>query len=177
MKFSDPKENIKQFVLDRGMVVADFGAGSGGYTIPAAKAVGSRGLVYAIDVQQELLSRIKNNANKEKLENVDTIWGDVEILGGSGLKGESVDAVIVSNILFLVDDKNSLVQEVSRVLNRTGKVLVVDWKDSFGGLGPRQDDIVTVLDIKSIFEKYDFMLHHEINAGSHHYGLVFKRKN
>ena len=133
---------MEKFKLEPGMLVADFGAGGGGHTLPSARAVGSRGMVYAIDIQQELLSRIKNNANKEGLSNVETVWGDVETSGGSGLQDNTVDAVIVSNVLFLVENKKGLVQEISRVLKQSGKALVIDWKDSFGGLGPQSEAII-----------------------------------
>lgn len=177
MRFSDPGANIEQFNLEHGMLVADFGAGAGNYTIPSARAVGRRGVVYAIDIQQELLSRIKNAANKDGLENVETVWGDVETLGGSGLQNETIDAVIVSNTLFLVEDKDSLVQEISRILKINGKVLVVDWKDSFGGLGPTASSITPLREVKDIFEKHNFTLQNEIKAGAHHYGAIFRRKD
>ena len=177
MRFSDPEANIERFNLEPGMLVADLGAGGGGYTIPSAKAVGRRGAVYAVDVQQELLSRIKNTANREGLNNVETVWGDIETLGGSGLLEETVDAVIVSNILFLVEKKNILMQEISRILKRNGKVLVVDWKDSFGGLGPVTESIVSLQETKDLFEKHNFSFQHEIQAGAHHYGAIFKRGN
>jgi len=177
MRFSDPEANIERFKLEPGMLVADFGAGSGSYTIASARAVGRRGVVYSIDIQQELLSRIKNTACKEGFNNVETVWGDIETLGGSGLLDGTIDAVIISNILFLLDDKDNLVKEVSRVLKRNGKVLVVDWKDSFGGLGPKPESIVPSNNTKDLFEKYGFSFQHEIQAGAHHYGIVFKRSS
>jgi len=177
MRFSNPEENIERFGLEPGMLVADFGAGSGAYTIPLARAVGRRGVVYAIDIQQELLSRIKNTANKGGLENVETVWGDIETLGGSGLQDGSIDAVIISNVLFSIEDKDSLVQEASRVLKQSGTVLVVDWKDSFGGLGPRAESVVPLYEAKELFAKHNFNFQREIEVGAHHYGAVFKRGN
>ncbi len=175
MKFSDPEANIKKFKLESGSLVADFGAGSGEYSFASAKAVGRRGVVYAIDVQQELLSRIKNNANKEGLNNVEVIWGDVEKDGGSGLLKSSIDAVIISNIFFSIEDKIGFIKEVSRVLKPNGKVLVVDWKDSFGGLGPQSESIIPLSTVKDIFKEIGFSLLYEIQAGAHHYGAVFKK--
>lgn len=177
MRFSDPKENILQFRLEPNTLIADFGAGSGEYTIASARAVGRRGMVYAIEIQQELLSRIKNTASKEGLDNVEAVWGNIETLGGSGLQDKTVDAVIVSNVLFLAEEKDVLVQEITRVLKRNGKVLVVEWKDSFGGLGPQSEMIVPLTEAKDLFKKHDFNLQYEIQAGAHHYGVVFKRNS
>ena len=175
MRFADPKANIHAFRLGPGMLVADFGAGIGAYTLAAAHAVGRRGRVYAIDVQQELLGRIKSAASREKLENVEIVWGDIESKGGSKLPDESVDAVIISNALFLMEHKDGAVEEVSRILRKKGKALVIDWKDSFGGLGPVESAVITEKEARALFERHGFLPERDIQAGAHHYGIVFKK--
>jgi ubiquinone/menaquinone biosynthesis C-methylase UbiE len=174
--FSDPAKNIEQFGLSKGMFVADFGAGSGFYTMSASKAVGEKGRVYAIDIQKELIQKIKNQANVEHLSNIEIIWGDVEKLGGSKMRDDSVDAVIVANILFQLSDKKNICLEAKRILKKGGRVLVVDWIDSFGNLGPRQEDIISASGAKEIFLKNDFVFDREFGAGEHHYGLIFKKQ-
>lgn len=175
MRFADPKANVAQFRLGPGMLVADFGAGIGEYTLAAAREVGRRGRVYAIDIQQELLSRIKNAATREKLENVEIVWGDVESKGGSRLPDASVDAIIVSNTLFLMEDKDKMAEEASRIVRRNGRALVIDWKDSFGGLGPTAESVVSEKEAKALFEKHGFVMERDMQAGAHHYGIVFKK--
>ena len=88
MRFTDPTKNIKKLALRDGMLVGDFGAGVGAYTLLAAESVGSRGAVYAVDIQQDLLLNIKNSAIEKKYENVDTLWGDIDEVGGINLKDE-----------------------------------------------------------------------------------------
>ncbi|MBU6430804.1 MAG: methyltransferase domain-containing protein [Patescibacteria group bacterium] len=174
--FSDPAKNIEQFGLSKGMFVADFGAGSGFYAMSAAKAVGDKGRIYAIDVQKDLLQRIKNQANTERMPNIEIIWGDVEKIGGTKLKDDSIDAVIIANILFQAAEKNNICLEATRILKRGGRALVVDWRDSFGGLGPKQSDVFSSSVAKEIFQKNNFALEREFNAGEHHYGLIFKKQ-
>lgn len=174
--FSDPAKNIEQFGLSGGMFVADFGAGSGFYTMSSAKAVGEKGRVYAIDIQKELIQKIKNQANVEHLSNIEIIWGDVEKIGGTKMRDDSVDAVIIANILFQVKEKNNICLEAKRILKKGGKVLVVDWADSFAGLGPRQEDVFSPSSAKEIFQKNDFVFDREFGAGEHHYGLIFKKQ-
>ncbi len=173
--FSDPIKNIEQAGILPGMEVADFGAGSGTYVLAVAKALMATGRVYAIDVQQELLSKIKNNAVREGIYNIEVIWGDIEKQGGTKLRDNSIDFAILSNILFQVENKNAVISEVKRVLKQGGGVLVVDWSDSFGNMGPKVDHVVTKSDAMSMFEKAGFHLDKEIQAGSHHYGLIYKK--
>lgn len=173
-RFSEPEIIVRELQLTPGMTVADFGVGSGYYTIAAARTLGRGGLVYAIDVQPALLSRVKNLAAHEGLDNVEILSGDVTLPGGSGLPEGTVDVVIIANILFQVEDKKALVREAKRVLMNGGRALVVDWEDSFGGIGPIPSHVVTEDDAKLLFMNNGFKLVRDIRAGSHHYGFIVR---
>jgi ubiquinone/menaquinone biosynthesis C-methylase UbiE len=175
--FSDPKNNIKQLHLTEGMSVADFGSGSGHYVMAASELVGDRGRVYAIDLQQSLLQKVKRMVEDAKRENVDVLWGDIERIEGTKLDNESVDSVIVANTLFQVEDKDTLIIEIRRVLKNGGKLMVVDWSDSFGGIGPQASDIVTESAARNIFIDKGFKFDNRFDAGEHHYGLIFHKNN
>ncbi len=177
MRFADPKANIGRFELEPGSVVADFGAGGGEYTLKAAEVVGHSGVVYAIDVQQDLLKRLSNRAKAGGHKNIEVVWGDIETLGGSTLPAMSVDALILSNTLFQVENKEGLFKEIDRVVKRNGKVLVIDWKDSFGGMGPEEDALVLPREAKDLFLNINMVPLREMEAGSHHYGILFIRKD
>lgn len=173
--FSDPAHNIEQFDLEKGMHVADFGAGSGFYAIIAAKAVGEEGKIYAIDIQKDLLFRLKKEAERQGILNIEIIWGDIEENESTKLRAGSVDRVIVSNILFQIEKKEAVVQEVGRVLKPGGKVLVIDWTDSFNNMGPAPKHVFTEVLAKKLFEYGGFAIERSIQAGDHHYGFIAKR--
>lgn len=171
--FSDPKNNIMRLGLTDGMLVADFGTGSGHYAIAASEVVGNSGRVYAIDIQQALVKKVKNLAIAENRQNIDVLWGDIEQAHGTKLGDESVDAVIIANDLFQVEEKNNMINEARRILKPKGKVLVVDWSDSFGGIGPRAEDIVRESEARELFLGNGFEFMDSFDAGEHHYGLIF----
>jgi ubiquinone/menaquinone biosynthesis C-methylase UbiE len=173
--FLNPNQTIESLGLLPAMNVADFGAGSGFYALAAARAVGDRGKVFAIDIQKELLDRLKNEARRNKLLNIDVVWGDIEKPRGSGLRDSSVDSVLVTNVLFQVKDKTAVAKEALRVLKLRGSLLVVDWRDSFGSLGPRGEDVITVDQAQEIFILAGFSFEKRISAGEHHYGIIFKK--
>ncbi|HEY0908557.1 MAG TPA: class I SAM-dependent methyltransferase [Candidatus Paceibacterota bacterium] len=174
--FSDPDHNIAQFGLSDGMVVADMGAGSGFYTLAAARVVAPHGKVYAIDVQRDMLDRLKKEANRLHLRNIDVLSGDLEKLGGSKIREASCDAVIASNILFMLDDKKSFLLEARRVLKTGGKMLLVDWSASFSGMGPHHGHVVYKDDAHKLAVAAGFTYEKEIHAGAHHYGIIFRKK-
>jgi len=175
MAFANPEGVIQYFMLGEGMRVADFGAGSGGYTLAIARAIGGEGRVYAIDIQKDLLGRITREARDSRLSNVEVIWGDVERSGGTTLADSAVDAVIVSNLLFQVENRDAVAREAYRVLRPKGKILVVDWSDSFGGMGPRGGDVVSQSVAERVFEGAGFTKEKSIDAGEHHYGVIFRK--
>ncbi|MFZ2522470.1 MAG: class I SAM-dependent methyltransferase [Minisyncoccia bacterium] len=173
--FSDPIKNIEQCGIQAGMDIADFGSGSGHYSMAASRALISTGRVYAIDVDKELLTRLKNNSTKEGLYNIEVVWGNVEKPNGAKLRDSSVDLVFICNLLFQLDDKVGAIKEAKRILKPGGRVLVIDWSDSFGGIGPKPIDVVKKPKAKELFEKQGFSIDREISAGAHHYGLIFKK--
>lgn len=175
--FSDPNNNVAQLALVSGMQVADFGSGSGFYTLALAKAVAPDGRVFAVDIQKDLLQKIKNGAKEQHLNNVDIVWGDLEHLGGTRLRENSLDAVVAANLFFQVKNKDGLCLEIKRVLKPRARVLVIDWAGSFGGLGPHEEEVISKIKITAIFQDHGFIIDREIPAGAEHYGIIFRKVN
>ncbi len=173
--FSDPESNLKNLGITHGMVVADFGAGSGFYSLAAAKMVSPGGKVYAVEVQKDLLERLKGAASREGLHDLKVIWGDIEKLGGTHLKDFSADAVIVSNVLFQAEDKEGLIKEARRILKPGGKVLLIDWSDTSDIGAPGANSLVNKDTAVSLFSAVNFKMEKEIEAGAHHYGIIFEK--
>ncbi len=175
--FSDPENNIKQFALAPGMLVADFGSGSGFYSMAIARAVSPGGKVFAVDIQKDLLQKLKNGAKQNNLNNIDIVWGDLEHLGGTKLRESSLDAVVICNLFFQIENKDGLCLEAKRILRPNSRVLVVDWSGSFAGIGPQEKDVVPKMKMTNLFQDHGFKLDREISAGAEHYGLIFRKIN
>ncbi len=174
--FSDPKKNVEQFGLGKGTSVVDFGTGSGAYSFSASEAVGHDGKVYAIDVQKDLLEKLKNEAQERKLSNIEIIWADIDNLGGTKLKDNSIDAVIAASVFFQLEQKDYACMEIMRILKSNGRVLLVDWSGAFGGMGPQQANIFPETEARKLFTKHGFIEEKSIHAGTHHYGIIFRKK-
>ena len=103
--------------IKAGQVVLDFGCGSGTYTVPAARIVGDKGKVYALDKDSEILNELMQKLRSAGLANVKTIdtHGEVKI----DLADDSVDVVLLYDIFWyfpLRDAKlTELLDEVYRV--------------------------------------------------------------
>jgi ubiquinone/menaquinone biosynthesis C-methylase UbiE len=171
--FADPLSNVLQMGLHEGMKVVDLGAGSGHYAVAAAKIVGESGKVYAIDVQEEVLLRLKAEAAHRKLRNVETVWGNIEKRAGTLLKDHSADAVILSNTLFQIERREDLIAEIQRILAPGGKLLVIDWAGAYGGLGPHERQIVSEHEAEELFINGGFHKVKSFRGGAHHYAILF----
>jgi ubiquinone/menaquinone biosynthesis C-methylase UbiE len=174
--FLSPKDTIATAKIAEGEKIADFGAGSGFFTRAAAHATGKGGVVWAVDVHRDLLPRIKNVGLAEGLENIEVVHGDCEKHGGSHLPEGSFDLVIAANIFFCAEHKEGLVEEMYRVLRLGGRALVVDWEDSFGGLGPHPDHVVSKEKILKLFEAHHFAYMDAVPAGKYHWGFLVRKK-
>lgn len=172
--FSNPEQNIEKVHIDPGMKIANLGSGAGHYSIAAARLVGPSGNVYAVDVQKELLEKLKNESLQQGISNIELVWADLDEPMGTKLADNLVDRVIIANVMFQVEDKDALLVEAKRILKPKGKVLFVDWSDSFGGLGPQDSDIIRPDVARTIFESEGFEFEKDIETGDHHYGLIFK---
>ena len=170
--FSDPATNLAKLSLTEGMRVVDLGAGSGFYSIEAAKKVGSSGRVYAVDVQKDLLERLRSVASSQNLRNIEVVWGNAEKIGGTKLREGIADRVIASNVLFQIEKPDEFSLEIKRILKKAGKLLLIDWSD-ISNLSPKQ--VVPASKAQTLFEKNGFVLENTFGAGDHHYGLIFVR--
>lgn len=116
-----------------GSVVADLGAGGGWFTIRLARRVGPNGLVYAEDVQPEMLEAIRRRVDREGLRNVRTIHGTDN---DPRLPAGALDAVLIVEAVHEMRDPVALLRNVRLALKPTGRVGIVDYKMDGGGPGP-----------------------------------------
>lgn len=173
--FVAPQKAVETLDLRPGMKAADFGCGAGFYTIPLARRLGEAGKVWAFDIRTEMLEVVRSKARELGLSNVETVRADLETIEATHLKENSVDTVLISNILFQVEDKAALAREAFRILKPGGELMVVEWAEEKNSFGP---PVKTRLDRRAaeeFFLKAGFSFRKEFPAGEHHYGLIFRK--
>ncbi len=174
MRFVVPEDVVTQFHIRDGDAVADFGAGSGFFAKVLSRAVGS-GKVYALEIQRQLVEKVADLARTEHLSNVEVMWCDLEAAGGVKLSDGALDVGIMVNALFQFEDRDTAIAEAARLVRPGGKFFVIDWTESFGGLGPHPDQIIGEDAARELAERHGFTFERSFPAGGHHYGLAFRR--
>ncbi len=174
-RFVVPEVVATHFHLKEGDVVADFGAGGGFYLKPLSVAVGSTGRVYACEIQKQLVEKIGDFIRLNSLANVHPLWCDLEEVNGIKLADNSLNSAILVNTLFQFEQKEVAIKEIGRVIKTGGTLHIIDWTESFSGLGPRSQDVISKADATSLLESLGFILESEFPAGDQHYGLTMRK--
>jgi len=115
---------LKKIGLKSGQRVLDFGCRVGHYTIPAAKAVGNEGIVYAVDKELEALNELRRKATSHNLTNVKVTKTSGQMM--LPLESSVIDVAFLYDVLqyFIKDERTKLYHEVFRVLKQSGLLSV-----------------------------------------------------
>lgn len=174
--FINPNRIIDSLELSGKEIVADFGAGSGAYVFSIARQIEKEGgEVYAVDIQSNILRRLSNSAKQFGLRNIHFIHADVENQGGTKLKDNTVDLVIISNLLHQIPKRKDTIKEALRVVHESGHILIIDWKASYRSMGPIKESVFTEEDCLKMCLELGMSLDKIFEAGSHHYALLFRK--
>ncbi|MEK7181913.1 MAG: class I SAM-dependent methyltransferase [Patescibacteria group bacterium] len=174
LTFVDPEVVVNQLPLSPGQKVADFGCGSGYFSFEFSKRVGPEGQVYSFDVLPSALEAVESRAKSLGLSNIETKRANLEKENGSGLPSESVDWVILKDILFQNKHRDIILNEATRVLKAGGYVLIMEWNPNESLVGPEKELRISPEAMKTLIQASGLSLEKEINVGGFHYAFLAK---
>jgi SAM-dependent methyltransferase len=139
-----------------GKTVADIGAGSGWFTVRAARRVGEGGMVYAVDINPESIRYVDDRARKEKLNNIKTILGKAD---DPLLPAGAVDSVLLLKTYHEVAEPVALLRNLRAALRPGSKVGIIDRNGNGEDHGVGRD--IVLREAKQagyrLLEQYDFV--------------------
>lgn len=170
-EWQKPEEVTRALDLKTGDHIADLGSGSGYFTFRLARAVGPRGKVYAVDVDEGLNQYIAGQARERGLTNIDVILAnrDDPLLPPSG-----VDMIFSTNTYHFLENRTAYFANASKYLRPGGRIVIIDfnsrqWFDIFGAHYTPGDLI------KSEMEKAGYTLQREFDLLPRQHFLVFSK--
>jgi ubiquinone/menaquinone biosynthesis C-methylase UbiE len=173
--YLNPISILEKVGLEPSQKVADFGCGGSGYfALQAAKMIGSKGLVYAVDILKPALSAILSKARLMSLSNIRTVWTDLEKFGAAkSIKNNSLDFGLLKNILYQSKKQLEILKETARTLKKEGKLLVIDWEVTGLGFGPKKENLVSKENVIKMAASCGLAEMESFKAGPYHWGLIF----
>ncbi|HPN96602.1 MAG TPA: methyltransferase domain-containing protein [Candidatus Moranbacteria bacterium] len=174
VKFINPEKVIEEMGVRSGMKIADFGCGTGYFSFPLAKKVGNQGMVYAFDILPSKLEAVESQAKLQGFINLVVKRANLELENGSKLGRESVDWVILVNILYQNSDegKNKIIEEAKRVVKEKGNILIIEWNDLDSSVGPERKLRISKEKMVELANKNGLGIFKEIEISNFHYGLI-----
>ncbi len=124
-----PDQILEALALQLGQNIADIGAGGGYFSLRFADAVGIKGQVHAVDTNPKFLEFIRNSAEEEGLNNIETILSTED---DSTLPRRSLDLVFMRNVYHHLRNRVEYFRELRGVLKPEGRVAIIEYKR--GGL-------------------------------------------
>lgn len=151
-----PTNILIQSGLVAGAIMVDIGCGTGYFTVPAAELVGNQGMVYGLDVSDEMIAVAKVKAEASHLSNVVFL----QINGKNfPLPNGAVDYVLASMVVHEIDDLALFFREIQRILRVSGKLVIIEWMPHDDvTMGPPVADRISRSDLKLVLEKSGFKI-------------------
>jgi SAM-dependent methyltransferase len=169
-KWQDPERLWKEVELVPGETVVDVGAGTGYFALPAARLVGPKGRVYAVDVARDLHALVGERGASEKLA-----WL-VPVLSQAGripLESSIADVVLFANVLHDVPEET--VAEAVRLLRPKGRLVNLDWSKTETPFGPPSEIRLSPEEARERLSSHGLRPLRRIGAGPYHYAELFAR--
>lgn len=176
-----PGETLRRLGVQSGDALAEVGSGNGYFTLPAAR-ITAPAPVYALDLDDDLLSELVSLADQQAIENVVPVHGDARDL--ADILPGAVEAVLLANTFHGIEQPAEVVREVADVLEPGGRFVVVNWADR-----PREETTVlgaprgppTELRLapsatrRIVEDAADFATTRQVALPPYHYALCFQR--
>ena len=160
--------------LKQGDEVADLGAGTGYFTIRLARAVGPSGKVYAVDVDQRMLDYIDQRAQKEKLDNIQTVLADPN---DPHLGSASVDLILICDTLHHIANRDKYYPRLARALRPGGHLVNIDFQKRDMPVGPPLEMKIAKKDCIKEFRDAGFSVTQEPEFLKYQYFLIFEHED
>ena len=155
--------------------VADIGAGTGVFSGPLAKAIGSSGTLFAVEVDQDLLDIIGERAVKENLGNIRTVLGEFE---DPKLPASDLDVAFFHDVLHHIENREEYLKATASYLNPEGRMVVIDMIKGHPDAGHKNQPEMHISqdEVESWMKAAGLTLIEEVDLFENKFFIVFGRR-
>ena len=169
----NPEGALDALKIRPGMVVADVGAGTGYMSLRLARRVGPSGKVYANDIQPEMLRRLRNNATKAGLTNIETVQGDE---ADPKLPAGRMDLVLLVDVYHEFSHPREMIDKIRESLKPDGRLVLLEYRKEDPNVPIREEHKMSVAQVKAELEPQGLVLSQVIETLPRQHILILKKK-
>ncbi|MDO8578973.1 MAG: methyltransferase domain-containing protein [Dehalococcoidales bacterium] len=172
-KWMDPEVILSDLGLKPGLTFVDIGCGAGFFALPAARIVGKTGKVYGLDADARSIAALKEQAAREKLDNLHLTTGRGE---ETILCEECADFVFFGMDLHDFQDAAKVLENARRMIKPAGRLVNLDWKKVEMRFGPPLEKRFDEQKAKTLIEAAGFSVETISDSGPYHYLITARPK-
>jgi ubiquinone/menaquinone biosynthesis C-methylase UbiE len=137
-----PTDKVLNIIgVEKNMVIADIGCGTGYFSIPIAKSIGPDSNIYAVDISKEMLLETEKKAKEENISNVVLVQASENSFN---LEESSCDMVFSSTVLHEVESPQDFLIQCKKAIKEKGNIIILDWNKVEAEVGPPMKHRVSV---------------------------------
>ncbi len=171
MKILNPEDILKAIGLKEGMCFVDLGCNDGYFTLPAAKIVGDRGKVIALDIDEEALNRLSQKIKQNKITNTTILHSAAE----KSLPYKNIaDVIFFGTVLHDFNDPIKVLKNSKKMLKKDGIIYNLDWQKTRSEIGPPFEIRLSIDDVRKLADEADLKLESSKNISDLFYEVILK---
>jgi glutathione peroxidase-family protein/precorrin-6B methylase 2 len=163
---------IKAMQIQPGQILCDMGAGNGYHTLKMSELTGKKGLVYAVDVQPEMLKMLKERAKKANINNIKTI---VNKYYNTGLPKASIDKMLMCDVYHEFSHPEHMLNDIYKALKPDGELMLVEFRKEDKAVPIKEDHKMSAAQVIKEMEANGFVLSRRYDELPWQHFLVFKK--
>jgi ubiquinone/menaquinone biosynthesis C-methylase UbiE len=160
--------------LQPGWSVCDLGCGNGFYTLPMARRVGDKGVVYAVDIQPQMIELLKERLTDEKLPQVKPI---VNTAVDTGLPPDSCDLILLVDVYHEFSHPEPMLASIRKALKKTGVVALVEFRAEDDKVPIKPEHKMSKAQIRKEWEANGFQVAEEYDGLPWQHVVYLKRRD
>lgn len=167
----EPDKCLEALALKRGMVVADVGAGIGYMSFKMAKLVGPNGKVYANDIQPDMLEKLRERAQSEKITNVQTVLGAVN---DPKLPAGAIDLILMVDVYHEFSEPQAMLDRMREALKPGGRLVLVEYRKEDPKVPIRPEHKMSVAEVRTEVEAEGYQFDQVIEVLPRQHIIIFR---
>jgi ubiquinone/menaquinone biosynthesis C-methylase UbiE len=167
-----PEAMLDALKIPRGATVADVGAGAGYHSIRLARRVGPKGIVYATDLQVEMLRMLRTNAREAGVSNIKPVRCSQQ---NPGLPKDALDLILMVDVYHECSDPETTLEGLRAALKPKGRLVLVEFRGEDPEVPIKPEHKMTLAQVRREVEPQGFKFKESLEFLPWQHVIIFEK--